>query len=62
MALLGLFFGVGGSTGSQMAFGIYGILDNKGLIWGILGAIGFATLPFYLLLLKVAEKRARKEG
>jgi MFS family permease len=59
MAMLGLFFGIGGSAGSQIAFSIFGILADKRVIWGILGIVGFATLLGYGLLLKmVSESKA----
>jgi MFS family permease len=56
MALMGLFFGIGGSTGSLATFSIYGALASKNLIWGILGIFGFAILPGYLLLLRMARR------
>lgn len=56
MALMGLFFGIGGSTASLTVFSIYGVLANKSLIWGIWGAFGFAILPGYLLLLRIAGR------
>jgi MFS family permease len=56
MAMLGLFFGIGGAAGSQIAFSIFGILADKRIVWGILGSIGFATLLGYGLLLKMANK------
>jgi inner membrane protein involved in colicin E2 resistance len=60
MAMLGLFFGIGGSAGAQLAFSIFGTLTNKELTWGIFGLIGFATLIGYALLLRMA-KDAKKE-
>jgi MFS family permease len=60
MATLGLFFSIGGSAGSQIAFSIFGILSDKRLIWGILGTVGFATLLGYGLLLKVTTKKQKK--
>ena len=59
MALLGLFFGTGGSVGSLIGFTLYGILPNKEIVWGILGAVGFATLPGYIYLSKVEGRRKR---
>lgn len=59
MALSGLFFGIGGSVGSLIGFRLYATLLKKELTWGILGAIGFATMPGYLYLLK-ADKRKRE--
>jgi MFS family permease len=56
MAMLGLFFGIGGSAGSQIAFSIFGILADKRLVWGILGSIGFATLLGYAFLLRMSHK------
>jgi MFS family permease len=62
MAMLGLFFGIGGSIGSQVAFSIYGMLADKQFVWGILGLIGFATLIGYGVLFKVArEERQRSK-
>jgi MFS family permease len=60
MAMLGLFFGIGGSAGSQLGFSVFGILSDKRLIWAILGSIGFATLLGYGLLLKITG-RDKKE-
>ncbi len=59
MAMLGLFFGIGGSAGSQIGFSIFGMLANKRLIWGILGAVGFATLLGYGYLLKITNETKR---
>jgi MFS family permease len=56
LALMGLFFGIGGSTASLTIFSIYGLLANKSLIWGILGTLGFAILPGYLMLFKMAKR------
>jgi MFS family permease len=56
MAMLGLFFGIGGSAGSQIAFSISGALTNKELTWGILGLIGFTTLIGYIALFRMANK------
>jgi MFS family permease len=56
MALMGLFFGIGGSTASLTVFSVYGMLANKSLIWGIWGTLGFAILPGYLLLLRIAGR------
>jgi len=56
MAILGLFFGIGGSAGSQIAFTLFGSLADKKITWGILGLIGFATVLGYGFLLKM-EKR-----
>ncbi len=55
-AMSGLFFGIGGSVGTAIGFRLYDVLANKELIWGVLGAIGFATLPGYLYLLKTQKK------
>lgn len=62
-ALAGLFFGIGGSVGSLIGFRLYDVLPNKELIWAVLGAIAFATLPGYLYLLKAhrADKRSEVE-
>ncbi|MDH5460457.1 MAG: MFS transporter, partial [Candidatus Bathyarchaeota archaeon] len=62
MALLGLFYGTGGSVGSLIGFTLYDILPNKGVIWGILGTVGFATLPGYLYLLKVVARRSKLDS
>lgn len=59
MAMLGLFFGIGGSFGSQFGFALYDGLPDKGLIWGILGAVGFATLPLYLYLQKAVGRKEK---
>jgi MFS family permease len=56
LALMGLFFGIGGSTASLTVFSIYGMLANKSLVWGILGTLGFAILPGYLMLFKIAKR------
>jgi MFS family permease len=56
LALMGLFFGIGGSTASLTIFSIYGLLANKSLIWGIWGILGFAILPGYLMLFKMAKR------
>lgn len=55
-AMSGLFFGIGGSVGTAIGFRLYDVLADKELIWGVLGAIGFATLPGYLYLLKTQKK------
>jgi MFS family permease len=55
MAMLGLFFGIGGSAGAQLAFSIFGALANKELTWGIFGLIGFITVIGYAILLKMAK-------
>jgi DHA1 family multidrug resistance protein B-like MFS transporter len=57
LALMGLFFGIGGSMASLTIFGIYGMLINKSMIWEILGVIGFAVLPGYFLLMKMVRDR-----
>ena len=56
MALSGLFYGIGGSVGAMIGFRLYGILSNKEFIWAVMGAVGFATLPGYLYLLKAHRK------
>ncbi len=55
-ALAGLFFGIGGSIGSLIGFRLYDVLSNKELVWVVLGAIAFATLPGYLYLLKAQKQ------
>jgi len=62
MALTGLFFGIGGSVGSLIGFRLYATLLKKELTWGILGAIGFATMPGYLYLLKADKRKARNSA
>ena len=56
MALSGLFYGVGSSVGTMVGFRLYDVLSNKELIWGVLGSVGFATLPGYLYLMKANRK------
>jgi len=56
LALMGLFFGIGASTAELTIFSIYGLLANKSLIWGIWGTLGFAILPGYLMLFKMAKR------
>ena len=58
-ALAGLFFGIGGSVGSLIGFRLYDVLPNKEFIWAVLGAIGFATLPGYVYLLKAQKQTQR---
>jgi len=55
-ALAGLFFGTGASVGTMIGFRLYDVLPNKAFIWAVLGAVGFATLPGYLYLLKAHRK------
>jgi hypothetical protein len=57
MALMGLFFGIGGSTASLTVFSVYGMLAKKSLIWGIWGILGFAILPGYFLLLRFTRHK-----
>jgi MFS family permease len=56
MAILGLFFGIGGAAGSQIAFSLFGTLTEKRFTWGVLGLIGFATLVGYALLSRTANR------
>jgi len=56
MAMAGLFFGIGGSAGSQIGFSIFAMLADKRLIWGILGIVGFATLIGYGYLLRITNR------
>jgi len=56
-ALAGLFFGIGGSTGSLIGFRLYEVLANKEYIWAVLGTIGFATLPGYMYLWKTQRHK-----
>jgi len=60
MAMAGLFFGIGSSAGSQIAFSIFGALADKQLTWGILGIIGFATSIGYALMLKMTRKKQKQ--
>lgn len=60
MAMLGLFFGIGGSAGSQIGFSIFGMLADKRLIWGILGIVGFTTLLGYGYLLKITNRSNKR--
>jgi len=55
-ALSGLFYGIGGSVGTMIGFRLYDVLPNKEYVWAVLGAVGFATLPGYLYLLKAHRK------
>jgi len=57
MSMSRLFFGLGGSMGTMMGFRLYGALSSKEYIWTIFGAIGFATVPGYLYLLKAYRRR-----
>jgi len=57
MAIVGLFFGIGGAAGSQIAFTLFGFLTEKRLTWGILGSIGFATLIGYVLLQRMVKQK-----
>jgi len=56
MAILGLFFGIGGAAGSQIAFSLFGALADKRFTWGVLGLIGFATLVGYVFLFRMTDK------
>ena len=62
MALSGLFFGIGGSAGSFIGFQLYGLLQNKEMIWGVLGAVAFATLPGYAYLSKIHRRTKLSEN
>ena len=55
LALTALFSGIGGSTASVALFSLYGMLADKSMVWGICGLLGFAFLPGYWLLYKVAR-------
>ena len=56
IAILGLFFGIGGAAGSQIAFSLFASLTDKKFTWGVLGLIGFATLVGYMFLAKMASR------
>lgn len=60
MAMAGLFFGIGSSAGSQIAFSIFGALTDKQFTWGILGIIAFATSIGYALMLKMTRKKQQQ--
>jgi MFS family permease len=60
MAMAGLFFGIGSSAGSQIAFSIFGALTDKQLTWGILGIIGFATSLGYALMHKMTRNKQQQ--
>jgi len=60
-AMSGLFLGVGGSVGTLIGFRLYDVLPSKEFIWTVLGAIGFATLPGYVYLLKSQGKTQRNQ-
>lgn len=55
MAILGLFFGIGGAAGSQIAFSLFGTLTDKRFTWGVLGLIGFVTLIGYIFLSRMTS-------
>jgi MFS family permease len=59
MSISNLFFGIGGTVGGFIIFSIYDLLVNPRLIWEILGIIGFATLPGYLILSRVFRKKKK---
>jgi MFS family permease len=61
LALTALFSGIGGSTASVALFSLYGMLADKSMIWGICGLLGFAFLPGYWLLLKVAQTESARK-
>jgi hypothetical protein len=58
IALTALFSGIGGSTASVTLFSLYGMLADKSMVWGICGLLGFAFLPGYWLLFKVARSES----
>jgi MFS family permease len=60
IAVSSLFSGIGGSTASVTLFSLYGILADKSMVWGICGLLGFAFLPGYWLLFKVAHAESPK--
>lgn len=57
MAMFSLFFSIGGAVATFMSFVVYGQLTDPRLIWGMLGLVGLATLPGYVLLMMRARKR-----
>jgi MFS family permease len=59
MSISNLFYATGSAVGGFLIFTIYGLLVVPKLIWGILGLIGFATLPGYLVLSRSFRKRKR---
>jgi MFS family permease len=63
MAMMGLFASIGTAVGAQLVFLVYGGLPTaeKYLIWGILGLIGFATLPGYVALSRLARRKRATE-
>jgi predicted MFS family arabinose efflux permease len=63
MALMGLFFSIGAALGAPVVFTLYGGLAtaDKYLIWGILGLVGFATLPGYVALSRLVRRKRLTE-
>lgn len=59
MSVSGLFFAIGSAVSGFVIFTIYGLLANPRLIWGILGLIGFATLPGYMILSRIFRKKKK---
>jgi MFS family permease len=59
MAMMGLFFGIGGAAGSQIAFTIFELLVEKKYTWGIIGLVGFITLIGYVLLWKMTNRNKK---
>jgi len=61
MSLMILFFNMGVGVGALVAFNAYGALAlaEKRLIWGILGLVGVATLPGYMVLSKMVARKKR---
>jgi MFS family permease len=60
IAVSSLFSGIGGSAASVTLFSLYGMLADKSMVWGICGLLGFAFLPGYWLLFRVAHAESPK--
>jgi MFS family permease len=61
IAVSSLFSGIGGSMASVVLFSLYGMLADKSMVWGICGLLGFAFLPGYWLLFKVAHTESARK-
>ncbi len=60
MAIAAVFSRIGGSTGSLIAFNLYGLFPFKDSIWIFLGLFGFATIPGYIGLHMLYKNRKLK--